>query len=335
MDPPPPRLIATSILVLLAATSLSGTGMTPTEPGSLSTVTPFLDGVRTDILIAKPGDSSGGGHSGSDNCLKCHTVEGKAPYPDTTAVVQSQIAWQRQNNARFAEWVEGRGNHVEGIQCSECHQPGNPIANYPVGGCDSTCHQWLQPIIEQDGFRTIEGTPTYVGTMDPSTLLAVVKDLDGDGRSHTTIAETFGCNGFCHNPGITVEAAEAWGGTLSGSTPGGVDPGLTPGTQHGLISRCTDCHRYGSPFGGPDDLHTTHAPLVQAEQPFTNMDAPVTQTACDYCHSAGPYPESPAGGCYNCHLSGHLPQTYYWGYPAEEMPGDPPARTSHEPGANP
>lgn len=184
------------------------------------------------------------------------------------------------------------------------------VQNVTTQPCGTACHGWLKPI-EQEGFESLlasvdQAEPAgYSGPTNPLYLLNYTKDLDGDGRSHKGIYERWGCTGFCHNPQITLEAAEAWGGA-------GVEPSDLPmSREHGAISSCTECHRFVSPIGGAADLHTTHMPFIQGENLLGNPNGDAA-LSCTYCHGSFVGDGPQAGGCYNCHLSGHRPETYYW-----------------------
>ncbi|MFA5863020.1 MAG: hypothetical protein WDA16_15115, partial [Candidatus Thermoplasmatota archaeon] len=65
-------------------------------------------------------------------------------------------------------------------------------------GCGTACHGWLKTV-DQDGFPNAVGAnSTYTGSISPLALLNYTKDLNGNGRSHKTIYEQYGCRGFCH-----------------------------------------------------------------------------------------------------------------------------------------
>ncbi len=264
------------------------------------------------------------GAHGNQQCDTCHDGGGDAPRLawSQESDARSQVAWMRARGAGFANWTgDGRGHHDPTNQdCGQCHQPHSGDALVFPETCDEACHGWLTTI-DQPGFSGLAGTPVYRDTIRPAELLERSKDLDGDGRDHKLINERWGCTGFCHNPAITLEIAEAWGVPIAPQNMGQQSvepPPMEPGTEHGYVSVCTDCHRFGPPVGEPDelypmeDLHTTHIPFIQAEMPADDT-ARTGQTACAYCHNTGPYPENLSGGCYNCHLSGHWPETVYWG----------------------
>lgn len=260
----------------------------------------------------------------ASECVGCHG--GGAEGPDySTEFDGSQVAWVRQNHGRFGYWVEGRGSHVEGQGCTSCHQPHEAEPrppSYPLT-CDATCHAWLGDI-DQAGYPSVFGPTGFQGSVAPEALLAVANDLDGDGRDHKAIYQRFGCAGFCHDPAMSLDKAEAWGASSA-------DPGVPAGTLHGYIGprswrtsdpgvrACTACHRIVSPVGMPGsggpDLHATHIAFIQIEKSFADLRDDAPQSACTYCHRVYT-PDSPAtaqpGGCYNCHLSGHRPETYYW-----------------------
>ncbi len=258
------------------------------------------------------------GQHGALQCSTCHRRGNDvgAPTMQFDASSQSQVSWMRQRGAGYANWTgDGRGSHDPGSDCGQCHQPhaGDHIS-FPEGGCNDDCHTWLQPF-DQAGFTGPAGTPVYRDTVRPIELLNRTKDLDGDGRDHKLIFEKWGCTGFCHNPAITPAIAEGWGVPMVSQYLGAasVEPeGLVPSNLHGYVSVCTDCHSFASPLGGPDDLHSTHIPFIQAEIPVDDTGR-IGGQSCNYCHDTGPYPENLSGGCYNCHLSGHWPETVYWG----------------------
>ncbi len=266
--------------------------------------------------IGQPSDL---GSHGGPRCASCHKTPNLvgAPPLSFTATAQSQVSWQRQNGKDFANWTEvGRGSHDIKSDCGDCHKPHEgPTPVFPEGqnatNCNSACHAWLQFDIDQPGFNGLAARTVYRGPIDPATL------LEKPGNPHLELYDDFGCTGFCHNPEMNLEKAEAWADNpFNSSDPFGIDPALNATTTHGIINQCTDCHRYASPFGGPDDLHTTHIPFVQAEKPASDPGGP--DEACNYCHDSGPYPENQSGGCYNCHLSGHDPETAYWGQPTRD-----------------
>ncbi|MBI4392933.1 MAG: hypothetical protein HY556_03915 [Euryarchaeota archaeon] len=255
------------------------------------------------------------GAHGELKCQSCHKAgnDKGAPVMAFAPTSQSEISWQRQNDKNFANWTQsGRGSHDGNLKCSDCHRlHKEPYPLFPENKtCDSGCHKWLGNIT-QAGFPnanpTIQGSTTYRGSIDPALLLNYSKDMNGNGRDHKAIFEKFGCTSFCHNPAVTLEIAESW--AASGAD---LPKNVTPSETHGNITQCTNCHRFKSPGGGASDLHSTHIPFIQAEQKAADTRG-VVKEACDYCHSAGPYPDAEAGGCYNCHLSGHRPETYYWG----------------------
>lgn len=264
-------------------------------------------------------------------CTNCHTATAaNGPDFEPAATDVSAVAWNRQNNARFAYWTEGRGNHSEGADCTECHRfHESPLPVYPET-CSPACHTWLGEV-SQAGFPSAYGPTTYTGSTNPQHLLDYRKDLDGDGYDHNRIYKDFGCNGFCHNPAMTLEKAEAWGCPMGGDCSPGVDPDIEPSTQHGYIGpnssksateyrasgrsvdTCTGCHRVVSPGNSTEDLHGTHIAFVEAERGGADTRSGAPTAACTYCHRT--YPGDSAvqpGGCYNCHLSGHRPETYYW-----------------------
>lgn len=260
-------------------------------------------------------NASASGAHGNFACVDCHQTGNvvNAPVPPTETTSVSQVTWQRQNNKNFDNWThKGRGGHNLSADCGACHRPHTEDEiRFPVDAadpakvrCDESCHGWLGDI-QQVGYRGPIHNE-YDGSINPQYLLNYSKDVDGDGRDHKAVYEKWGCTGFCHNPSTTLAAAEAWG--KDGKEPTGIVPSLI----HGNISKCTTCHRFESPLGGPEDLHTTHASLIQAEKAVMDPGG-ADRTSCDYCHSQGPYPQKEAGGCYNCHLSGHRPETYYWG----------------------
>ncbi|MFA5861324.1 MAG: hypothetical protein WDA16_06470 [Candidatus Thermoplasmatota archaeon] len=276
----------------------------------------------------------------SATCPTCHNAANTTgvPMPNySPASTVSQLKWQRDvNKAEKAGWVE-RGNHTSGADCAKCHRwHDSTTPAYPPGGCDPSCHSWLGTIDEQ-GFTSGSGADTHYppkdpkypadseaarsppGSVKPAVLLSVSKDLDGDFRDHKGIYDKWGCTGFCHNPAMTVETAEAWGVPLDSSKPSVEPQGLQPGTEHGFINKCTDCHGFSNPaFPPPEgrgDLHKTHIPFIQGEKPVADFRQDAPKSACTYCHNddkskSGDIPVY--GGCYNCHLSGHRPETYYW-----------------------
>ncbi len=266
---------------------------------------------------AAPSHADSPGH-GEVDCQRCHAPPGPPAY---TYTPESQVTWMRgPSGPSYGQWnTEGRGNHDPDSDCQDCHPAGGPQHPVYPETCDSACHQWLQPVIHQDGFTNAAGeTPSYTGTQDPATLLA-------QSSQHGAIQDAFGCSGFCHNPNVDAETATLYHKTMKL----GVDEPLlpedlalldplafeSPGLEHGYVTSCPDCHTFS--FSSPENIHLTHIPLVAAEKDYADTQSGYG-SACDYCHSAGGdgTPTS-GGGCYNCHLSGHWPQPAYWklGFP--------------------
>lgn len=181
------------------------------------------------------------------------------------------------------------------------------VANKTTSPCGTACHGWLKGI-DEPGFSPLapqSGEAGYNGSIQPLYLLSEAKDMDGDGRNHQTLYQEFGCAGMCHNQATTIEDAEAWAN-------GGAPSNLSRGAVHNAVTTCTQCHRFESPINGPSDLHTTHIPFLGAENVLATGGVTAT---CGYCHGTSTLPTDPpaqGGGCYNCHLSGHRPETYYW-----------------------
>ncbi len=260
------------------------------------------------------------GH-GEVNCLRCHAPPGPPSYTDTP---RSQVVWMRgPTGPPYGQWTtDGRGNHDPASNCQDCHPAGGPQHPVYPETCDSSCHQWLQPAIQQAGFTNAASeTPSYSGTQDPATLLA-------QSSQHGPILEAFGCNGFCHNANLDSETAALYAKTMKVGVNGPVLPGDavlldplsfdTPGAVHGYVNSCPDCHAFA--LDAPENLHLTHIPLITVEKPYADT-ASGYGSACDYCHSPGADGNATSGGgCYNCHLSGHWPQAAYWklGFPDPE-----------------
>jgi hypothetical protein len=142
------------------------------------------------------------------------------------------------------------------------------------------------------GLTNASGDPeqtTYRGTIKPGQMLAA------SAKKHTTeVYAAHGCAGLCHKG------------------------------PHGTVTPCVSCHSFKWEDAG--NLHSTHIPFVTGEQSQAdpgNYEAGNAETACKYCHKPGGGSGGEATGgsslskasCWNCHLSGHDPNTPYWELP--------------------
>ncbi len=300
--------IAAAVGLLIAG--LTGAAFHPEFPAATSQVQwmrdrgATFDHWDTGTVIfwpAEPTDESRGSHPQSTKCSACHFngPPGTTPpmYPPDTWEAKCGTVCHNDNVVTFeaVNWSSWP-REFEGQQGG---------TDYP---CGTACHSWLGEI-DEHGFPNLlpaaQGEASYKGSIDPLYLLSQDKDVDGDGRTHQAIYKEFGCRGFCHNPNIDRDDVNAWAAE-------GIAPDVERGQEHGQVTTCTQCHQFFSPLGGPADLHSTHIPFIQAEQPLANSGAAPTDTACGYCHGTAPGAQATGGGCYNCHLSGHRPETYYW-----------------------
>jgi len=174
------------------------------------------------------------------------------------------------------EWVKrGRHSETDIKRCELCHE-GHEIIKYPEDGksCNG-CHYWLGEVEE----KGIGGS--FSGSIRPENLIL-------SGAHHSIFSKGFagkragmkvqlinsGCTG-CHN--------------------------LREG-RHGAITQCTDCHDFSS-----RGIHDSHMKNIKETAELNGMDPEKT---CGFCHPKGD--DLYKAGCYNCHLSGHNPEIYYW-----------------------
>jgi hypothetical protein len=72
--------------------------------------------------------------------------------------------------------------------------------------------------------------------------------------------------------------------------------------RHGAITQCTECHDFSS-FG----IHDSHTETIKGTAELNGIES---EKVCGFCHPVGN--NLYKAGCYNCHLSGHNPELYYW-----------------------
>jgi len=200
-------------------------------------------------------------------------------------------------------WI-GRGHHDANAlaDCAGCHPVdaggfGHGVRTFPAldavfaGGtdCAGTCHAWLPATATAVGFDPAEGdAPTWTGSLRPRAL------LEGADNAHSRLwregarpadPDAFGYGAF--NPGC--------GGCHQVATE-----------DHGHVTGCLDCHRFGGPGGRLHGLHADAiADGVDAIDPGLAASG---GSRCDYCHADGDSPGPRArAACYGCHLSGHQP----------------------------
>ncbi len=306
-----PRLVLVAITGLVVA-GLGGAAFHPAFPAAVSQVEWMRSHEATDddwdtgdviFWPTEPTGDSRGSHPESTKCSACHF---NGP-PGTTAPSYPPDTWGA---------ACGRTCHNDKIISFEAvdwdtwpreFEGQEGFTDHP---CGTACHSWLKEI-DQQGFPNvlpaIQGESAYQDSIDPLYLLSEDKDMNGNGRSHQAIYEEFGCRGFCHNPNVDRQEVTAW-------ATSGVAPTDELGTEHGQVTTCTQCHNIMSPLAGPEDLHATHITFLELEQPLANTATSPDTLVCGYCHGQAPgTPEGTSGGgCYNCHLSGHRPETYYW-----------------------
>ncbi|MBI4728862.1 MAG: hypothetical protein HY775_05090 [Acidobacteria bacterium] len=243
----------------------------------------------------------------------CHTSLASA------GPVVSQRAWMSEKGAGKGEW-KSRGVHSDASlgRCFDCHNPGPNDGTcvfchselgprwqdgtegvlrphewaerlaYPSGAdptkpgvnCGEGCHAWVDGEVSQAGFTNASGDPeqtTYRGTIRAGELLA------GSKTAHRGIFQEKGCAG-CHDPKV-----------------------------HGAIKSCIACHDFkifADPAVNATSKHLTHIPLRTAEQPLADPENFQKRVlVCNYCHGSTSLQNA---SCWNCHLSGHDPQTPYW-----------------------
>jgi hypothetical protein len=198
-----------------------------------------------------------------------------------------------------------RGHHVSQslAECAACHPLSTEgirhgIRQYPRSvrdwvfqrstDCAGACHTWLPVQGTASGPAPATGDALrYQGSLRPSALLAQVDGAHAriyregyvpeNGATSISFAQLRpGCGG-CHN---------------------------AQNENHGSLSQCLDCHRFGGQSGPRHEAHVQAILDRRAQNDPGNADL----SACDYCHG---FAETPTplknAACYNCHLSGHQP----------------------------
>jgi hypothetical protein len=208
-----------------------------------------------------------------------------------------------------------RGHHVPQslADCAACHPLSvegirHGMRQYPrsVRGwvfqrstdCAGACHTWLPGQATASGHAPAVGEPpSHQGSLRPAALLA---EVDG---AHARIYREGYVPG---NLGTSISFAQL--------RPGCGGCHNAQNENHGSVSQCLDCHR----FGGQTGLrHAAHVQAIE-DRRAENDPGHADRSTCDYCHgfAATPTPLENAA-CYNCHLSGHQPvaasgQPQFW-----------------------
>ncbi|MFA5889814.1 MAG: hypothetical protein WDA27_02490 [Actinomycetota bacterium] len=214
--------------------------------------------------------------------------------------VRSQRSWMREKGQTGAEgkgrWVwRGTGETpVLGTKGWPIRSDGTE-ADPAVPATCVGCHSWVEgKTITESGFMNVLGKAPGVVDQDisPKALLDAAIHVDpatGAKTYDNKHAENYDKQGCaaCH-------------------------------TVHGRADNfgCGKCH-IADQGGFTSPAHTTHAALVNAEEPvFDPAAVQAGSPSCHYCHRGLADPEPQVGGaaCWNCHLSGHRPKpAAYWG----------------------
>jgi hypothetical protein len=265
-------------------------------------------------------ESAGGSgpdiHEVVTQCSACHDIQALGtPLDSTFQAPRDWMALHGEGLVRvdplFPEpglwwnvpWPK-RGYHDEGAlaDCSGCHPVsddgfGHGIRTFRfpemvfTGGmdCASSCHEWLPAQAAVDGFEPSSGTaPRYEGSMRPGDLLAA------GGNAHSDLWVD----------GAIPARPESFGYGSFNAGCGGCHQIATE--DHGHVTTCRDCHRFG---GSNGPLHILHVAAIASRADRIDPELAATgSTFCAYCHADGDEPGTRASRvCYNCHLSGHQP----------------------------
>ena len=274
-------------------------------------------------LLAGCGGGSGATDDQLPECEQCHDMAGLSA--KSTEPVRAWIRAQGRGLTRKIVLISNgkfqfvfdfpkRGGHPEmdDDRCLECHpvssegirhgirqygESARALAFTAGQSCAAQCHGWLSDTGTVSGFAPATGSaPAYTGSLRPHDLLSAHT------RGHNKI----------YTEGYVKQEGEPIG--FSRIQPGCAGCHNQHNDQHGTMTSCLDCHRFGGLSG---DLHSAHVTLISQHREQIDPDNE-DESGCNYCHGLDDSPGNLTNAaCYNCHLSGHQPadsegKAHFW-----------------------